>query len=52
MSLNVLLIGAGIGFVAAFMLIVGAFHGTRAECRTAHPGFDCNYGWVVGEAFK
>lgn len=52
MSINGVLLGAAIGFVAALMLIANAFHGTLDECRAAHPGYDCNFGWVVGEAFK
>ena len=42
------------GFTLAILLVASA-SGDRVSlfaCRAAHPGYDCDIGWVVGEAFK
>ena len=46
------IIGFGIGLLMMLVAFASATQGTLDECRAAHPGYDCNFGWVVGEAFK
>jgi hypothetical protein len=45
-----------IGFIAGLfvclVMVAHAMHGTADSCRAAHPGYDCDLGWVQGDAFK
>lgn len=52
MSVYSFVIGFAVGLFLMLLAFANATHGTIDACRAAHPGYDCNIGWVVGEAFK